>query len=195
MDKNLFISVAQLQNERNFIQYQNKIIESNFQKVKQEIISEFDKHPVTVEIEQGIEASNISGTLNGITNLYSYIGFESNSDPIEPIRKLLNNSTYRIIRNKSNPESTVIFEIPTAADIFAVTPMPWAMGRSWAKGIESGISGLGYYLKKIKNSRSGLGVQSKTQIRSGAVFKNTQYISNLINKFNKKLKNIESISA
>jgi hypothetical protein len=26
--------------------------------------------------------------------------------------------------------------------------MPWAAGRSWAKGIETGISGLGFYLRK-----------------------------------------------
>ena len=66
--------------------------------------------------------------------------------------------------------------------------MPWATGRSWARGIETGISGLGYYLKKTKNSRSGLGVQSANQhIRSGVMFKNSKYISDLINRFNLKV--------
>jgi hypothetical protein len=87
--------------------------------------------------------------------------------------------------------SQVMFEIPTTKEIFDMTPMPWATGRSWARGIESGISGLGYYLKKVKNSRSGLGVQSSTsKVRSGAVFRNTKYISDLIRRFESRLKDL-----
>ncbi len=73
--------------------------------------------------------------------------------------------------------------------------MPWAVGRSWARGIETGISGLGYYLKQTKNSRSGLGVQStKNQIRTGVSFKNSKYISDLINRFNKELKQLNKLN-
>ena len=39
------------------------------------MIAKFLNHPVTIEIKGGIDASNISGTLSGITNLYSFIGF------------------------------------------------------------------------------------------------------------------------
>ena len=72
--------------------------------------------------------------------------------------------------------------------------MPWATGRSWAKGIETGISGIGYYLKKTKNSRSGLGIQSQTKIRSDIRFKNTKYISDLINKFEKQLNDLNKLN-
>ena len=46
-----------------------------FQKIKNRMIAEFLNHPVTVELKQGIDASNISGTLGGVTNLFSFIGF------------------------------------------------------------------------------------------------------------------------
>jgi hypothetical protein len=183
-----------LQNDKGYIAVRNKIIKENFDAIKKEILNDFNRHPITIEIEAGIDAPNSSGTLNGITNLYSFIGFDAGTDPIGPIRSLLERSNYRMINASAIAESTVFFDIPTAADIFAITPMPWASGRSWAKGIESGISGLGYYLKKQKNSRSGLGVQSQKQVRSGARFKNTQYISDLINRFTNKLKDLEKLN-
>lgn len=175
-------------------EYQNEIkrvIDQEFNKIKNEFIDEFMNHPITQEIQGGISATNSSNTLGGITNLYSFIGFDEGTDPIRPIEELLKKSNYRVLFNNRSVEATVIFDIPTAAQIFEITPMPWATGRSWARGIETGISGLGYYLKKTKNSRSGLGVQSTNQqIRSGVMFKNSKYISDLINRFNKELKQL-----
>lgn len=186
----------ELQADKEYQKQVTSIIDSEFNKIKNNYIQEFINHPITEEIRGGITATNSSGTLGGITNLYSFIGFDEGTDPIKPIEELLNKSNYRIIFNNKNINSTVIFDIPTATQIFQITPMPWAVGRSWARGIETGISGLGYYLKKIKNSRSGLGVQSSTdQIRPGAVFKNTKYISDLINRFSKDLNNLNKITA
>jgi hypothetical protein len=175
-------------------EYQNEIkrvIDQEFNKIKNEFIDEFMNHPITQEIQGGISATNSSNTLSGITNLYSFIGFDEGTDPIRPIEELLKKSNYRVLFNNRSIEATVIFDIPTAAQIFEITPMPWATGRSWARGIETGISGLGYYLKKTKNSRSGLGVQTTNQqVRSGVMFKNSKYISDLINRFNKELKQL-----
>lgn len=183
---------TQLQKEPEYSRYQDKLIDDSFQKIKNEMIDEFNNHLITKEIEGGIGSPNISGTLNNITNLYSFIGFETGTDPIEPIRSILLKINYRIIKSNKEASSQVIINIPIAQEIFDVTPMPWAVGRSWAKGIESGISGLGYYLYKNKNSRSGLGLQSQKQIRTGVSFKNTKYISDIINKYNIKFKNIGS---
>ena len=186
----------ELQADKEYQKQVNSIIDSEFNKIKNNYIQEFINHPITQEIKGGIGATNISGTLGGITNLYSFIGFDEGTDPIKPIEDLLEKSNYRIIFNNKATDSTVIFDIPTAAQIFSVTPMPWAIGRSWARGIETGISGLGYYLKKTKNSRSGLGIQSSTnQVRPGTVFKNTRYVSDLINRFSKDLKNLNKITA
>lgn len=191
MDKAYIDFFKQLQKDSEYLKIQNDYIKERFEKIKEDIIKEFDTHPVTLEIKGGINSENISGTLGGITNLYSFIGFDEGTDPIDPIRELLLSSKYRIINSVNGTSSQVMFEIPTAKEIFDVTPMPWATGRSWAKGIESGISGLGYYIKKVKNSRSGLGVQSSThKLRSGATYKNTKYISDLIRRFEARLKDL-----
>ncbi len=187
--------IQELQADKEYQKQVNSIINSEFNKIKNNYVQEFINHPITQEIKGGIGATNISGTLGGITNLYSFIGFDEGTDPIKPIEDLLEKSNYRIIYNNKATDSTVIFDIPTAAQIFDITPMPWAIGRSWARGIETGISGLGYYLKKKKNSRSGFGIQSSTnQVRPGTVFKNTRYISDLINRFSKDLKNLNKIT-
>jgi len=184
-----------LQADKQYQKEINRIIDQEFNKIKNEFIDEFMNHPITQEIQGGISATNISGTLGGITNLYSFIGFDEGTDPIRPIEQLLKKSNYRIIYNNKSIDATVIFDIPTAAQIFEITPMPWAVGRSWARGIETGISGLGYYLKKTKNSRSGLGVQSSTeQVRAGVMFKNSKYISDLISRFNKELKQLNKLN-
>ena len=49
-----------------------------FERIKRETINEFLRHPVTKEIEAGPTAQNISGTLDGYGNLFSYIGFYTN---------------------------------------------------------------------------------------------------------------------
>jgi len=187
-------TLKQLQNDKDYQKAVKDTISKEFEKIKAKYLLQFEEHPITQEIlaaMQDINAPNSSGTLGGITNLYSFIGFDKGTDPISPIRILLEKSNYRILNSTLGAESTIIFDIPTPKDIFDITPMPWATGRSWARGIETGISGLGYYIKKMKNSRSGVGVQSEKQVRSGARFQNTKYISDLINKFNNDLKNLD----
>ena len=161
-----------------------------FQSKKNQMIAEFMNHPVTLELQGGIEAKNISGTLSGITNLYSFIGFAEGDKPIEPILRQLESTNFSMVRAAGNKLEFRV-NLPKAKDIFDVTPMPWASGRSWAKGIETGISGLGYYLKKESNSRSGLGVQSTSRrVRNNAKFKNTSYISTILKRYEKEFANL-----
>jgi len=184
--------LPQIAKERVYLEYVKKEVEQKVNNVKEEILKEFNNHPVTIEIEQGIYASNISGTLNGITNLYSFIGFEAGEKPIEPIRSELEKIG---IKRLVSPNGSIIYKIdfPDAKDIFNVTPLPWAIGRSWAKGIETGISGLGFYIKQSRESRSGLGIQSKTQVRSGLRFKNTRYISAIIKKYGEEINKLNKL--
>lgn len=168
------------------------IILVNFKKIKNELIDEFKTHPVTVEIEAGPQARNTSGTLGGNGNLFSFIGFNEGDKPTKVIYSKLESITLgsTIIMRNGSSRTTVIY--PTADDIFNVTPMPWAEGRSWAKGIESGISGLGLYLNKKDTGRSGAGIQRHSKSLGGK-FRNTQYISKMIKDFERKILTLDGI--
>ena len=191
LDKNITASLIRQSPKIARVQVQ-KQGKAAFQKIKNRMIAEFLNHPVTVELKQGIDASNISGTLGGATNLFSFIGFNSGSDPTKDIENVLQTARFEYAKARLKTIEFSIY-IPDPKDVFDATPMPWAPGRSWAKGIESGISGLGYYLKVTRdNSRSGLGIQSSRRVRKGGVkFKNTQYISALLKKYRKEFENLQ----
>jgi len=168
-----------------------EVIQKDFDVIKQQLILEFLNHPVTQEISDGPNAKNTSGTLGGKGNLFSFIGFDGGDDPIEPILDRLQNIQLQF---SSELENGVEFSIniPTAAEIFAITPMPWNIGRSWAKGIESGISGLNFYLYAQREaSRSGQAIQTSKKLNDKLKFKNTQYISALLAKYRIKFSKLK----
>lgn len=160
-----------------------KEFKDKFEDLKRQMIKEFLAHPVTMEIQAGPSSTNISGTLNGITNLFAFIGFDQGDEPIRPILEILEGIDYTYAGD-AKIGVTYRVNIPEAKEIFAVTPLPYVSGRSWAKGVESGISGLGYLLRKNKG-RSGAAIQSRYKVRGGR-FQNTSYISALINKYKKE---------
>lgn len=163
-------------------------VQKEFMIIKEQMIREFLNLPVTQEILAGPDSSNISGTLSGNGNLFGFIGFEKTDKPIEPILDLLESSS---IVFREGSDYLVTITIPSAASIFSATPMPWASGRSWAKGVESGISGIGFYISKSGVGRSDAGVQSKKKIKGGT-FKRVSYISAFIQKYIKQFSSIQS---
>ena len=66
------------------------IVLREFEREKAKLITEFARHPVTVEIEGGVGAANTSNTLGGRGNLFSFIGFESSDKPTAAIYEKLN---------------------------------------------------------------------------------------------------------
>lgn len=175
----------------------DKIMVQIFNGYKDIMIREFLSHPVTVELQVGKNSRNISGTLSGghrNANLFTFIGFEDGHDPIKPILNLLEETRIEYIgAGSKNPSAKYRIHIPTREDIFEVTPMPWAEGRSWARGIEHGISGLGFFLPKNKHGRSGGGIQMDQSATKGKgiKFKNRPYISEILNNFHSKIKKIK----
>lgn len=167
-----------------------KGLEMEFEQIKKEMLMEFLQHPITQEIQSGPTASNISGTLSH-GNLFSFIGFEAGSDPISPIIQVMEETSISFYSRRRGEFLAKII-MPSPVSIFSVTPMPWANGRSWAKGIESGISGLGFYINKQDTGRSEGGIQLKGKVRAGS-FKNTKYISDLISKYKKKFSEIKGV--
>jgi hypothetical protein len=169
-----------------------KEINKKFKDLKNEMIKEFLTDPVTIELLEGAGASNISGTLGGISNLFAFIGFNSGEQPISPILNMLEGTQIIYKQEIKQRGIGVEFEVslPTAEDIFMVTPLPWASGRSWAEGIERGLSGLGYLLRKSEG-RSGAAIQSRVKrVRSGR-FQNRPYISSLIKRYRKRFENLK----
>jgi hypothetical protein len=169
-----------------FSKKSEKNIANKYESSKQDFFSKFENHPVTQEIESGPEANNVSRTLNGVGNLFSYIGFDKNSDPISILKEILDKSfNFKKTKIKNGKRFTINY--PTLDKIKANTPMPWESGNSWVVGIERGISGFSNYMyKKFGGGRSGQGLQSENRIRSGG-FKKTKYMTDLINQFVKQI--------
>lgn len=173
----------------------NSKVFSQFEQVKNKTIEEFEAHPVTKELKQGPETNNISNTLNGIGNLYSYIGFNQGENPTENVKSILSNEMKispvqnSIMGNKYKASYKISY--PSESDIAQKTPLPWEPGRSWVSGIERGISGFGFYITKIfLKGRSKTALQSQKEVRSGS-FKPTTYWSDIINNFFKNVNNIK----
>lgn len=183
-----------LANNRAFKKQCIEIAEAKFAKAKSELIQEFSSHPVSKEIEGGPNANNISGTLGGYGNLFSFIGFNYGANPVSEWVAFLQN--YLRIKNRgvsATPRNNrVIVEIQMNSikdsDLKKYAPIPWNKGRSWVEAIERGLSGFGYYLNNNSNGRSKGGIQAENQIRPGN-FKNVKYWSamwaNFIRNLNK----------
>jgi len=181
------------------LQQNKQIIINTFEYTKESLLLEFLNHPVTKELQAGADSSSsgsdVLSDISPVGNLFSFIGFDRGYDPIAPILERL-----KLIQLdfKQNGEfiTIEIKNYPLPQEIFnpALTPMPRQQGRSWAKGIESGISGLNYFLfvrdKTFKKSASGHAIQLKDKVRGGkgiffkgAKFNNAKYITNLLNKY------------
>jgi hypothetical protein len=165
-----------------------KIAEQELSKLEQELINDFENHPVTRELEAGVESENISQTLNGNGNLTTYIGFTPDANPTEPIKEILKtvelNSKEEQIIKGDNLSFEFQVTAPSIEEVESVGYLPFEPGQSWIKGIENGISGFGAYIygKMFPNSRSGKGLQSKKSFRQGA-FISVRYISEIMTKF------------
>jgi len=165
------------------------------------VLKEFDKHPVTRELSQGPAGVNMSNTLNGIGNLFSFIGFYKGQNVIGPVRDMLK-SHFGLVgaqgkkRGRKGVEAfTYKIDFPTLNSFDMISRMPWESGNSWVVGIERGISGFSHYMylklgegKELTNkSRSGKGLQSRKTLNAG-IFKPIPYITEILNNYRKRLK-------
>lgn len=173
-----------------------RIAQKSLEQAQKETLVEFNSHPVTSEIEAGPRSENLSGTLGGYGNLFSYIGFNQGSDPIDTLRDFLIKTprvfkSSKFVKRSSSVEFTFRMQIPTLDQMEALAPSPYE-GRSWLRGVERGISGLGYYLHsrsgQLSGSRSGYGLQADNRLRA-MTFKPIRYMSSILTKFRKRATN------
>lgn len=164
------------------------IAQEKFIKAKNIFLKDFNKHPVTIEISGGPESANISGTLGGYGNLFSFLGFQENRKPIEEVFEAMEN-LFSISRKANNAlETNYIISYPSINDLKKYSPLPWAFGGSWISGIEKGIPNFSRYIHDdmIINSRSGAGIEAKNNVRN-AVFIPTSYLTPLLENFKRNL--------
>jgi len=101
------------------------VMTEKYEESKDKFMKEFEDHPVTKEISEGPNGSNISNTLNGIGNLFSYIGFYANENPIDDLKGLLVKSFN--LKKKNNRTSTrFVISYPDIDTIQKETPMPYS---------------------------------------------------------------------
>lgn len=171
--------------EKEAFNFASKILEEK----KQNYLNAIADHPVSQELSSGPNGPNVSNTLNGEGNLYSFIGFENGAKPIEDLLYIINKNTR--IKKTESKQDEFKFEVytPNLEELRNVTPMPFENGNSWLRGIEKGISGFSNYLYGLLfgSSRSGTGIQSKNKIRR-ANYKPVKYFTLLYNEFIKSFK-------
>lgn len=173
---------------------------------------DFENHPITREIDNGIASPNISRTLKGgdsPENLYSFIGFDEGDNPTQPIREMLDQPKTMGIKPKlaeqpyfwknsariSYQYSVDYPRIPRK--VISETKIAWLNNTSWVTQIEDYIPGFRKFLSgfSFKTSRSGGGIQVKSDV-TRAEFKAPKngYLSGIFDKFmdnirNKKFRN------
>ena len=162
------------------------------QKKQERLVKNFLTNKITIELKAGPTASNTSGILGGYGNLFSFIGFDAGTDPTDVIEKIFEQKfRFRVRRINKTGKYKITFFIPSIEEIYGLTPMPWASGSSWVDGIEKGMSNVGSYLYSSRGfgqSRAGTGLQAKNK-SSGVSFRNTPYITRLLNNFKRTLVN------
>ena len=68
----------------------DRIIKRRMAGLKGVAMQDFDRHPITRELQQGASSTNMSGTLGGTGNLFSFIGFLNNkTNEIKIFSKML----------------------------------------------------------------------------------------------------------
>jgi len=173
--------------------------EETAKNARDELVKEFDSHAITKEIDAGASnTKNISRNLLGLPygegSLFGFIGFDNSSNPTSEVKSYLKSTGHvskrTRLQRKGTRRGSYAFkvEVPNMNQIEGFTPMPWEGGRSWVRAIERGISGLSYYLaRQMGQGRSGQGIQSRNSVHSGAMYKPSKYMSEMINHYIRRL--------
>jgi hypothetical protein len=163
------------------------IVQEEVEKEKVLFQQEFESHPVTQELDGGENASNISNTLGGYGNLFSFLGFNQGANPTAAVKFLIQKITLDGNIQATANGFRMKVNVPSKDEFGAVSPLPFEGGRSWLLDIERGISGLGAYLYgRFATSRSGTGIQSKYNYANKR-FRNVKYFSGMYTKFLRRL--------
>jgi len=193
----------------------DKLLRRNFNVQKKSLIAEFLSHKVTQEILNP-NLGNISGTLAGYGDLFGFIGFFEDSDPIGGVLNVLKESIIfknaqiktvysrdvkgRFTSGKRLKEVRIYFSMPILDDFDDASSevLREQVTRNWVKGIERGISGFNRYANYMDKGQSRRGIEVAGIIKNPSVwrpeisaFRPKPYMSKLLSGFVQKVKNYE----
>jgi hypothetical protein len=195
--KFLYRELTTNENKEAARQLMEEIGEQEISKSLVKFKEEFEAHPFTQELEEGKDAENTSGSLNGYGNMFSFLGFyASRKNPIEKLRgaifKSLKVRAKRVLYGRYEIQTN----IPTIDELKNndAHNLTWT-NRSWIDAVEQGVSGFGAFFhhekfSKAKKSRSKRALQIKNlkgPIRDGK-FKNASYLTKMYRNFIKNIK-------
>lgn len=157
-------------------------------KAKQELIDEFNDSPVTQELEAGPDVTESKVLPSGYGNLFSFLGFNDNRDPVAPVREQLEKISIAGRPRVTDRKWIFSIKAPSTDDLERISPMDWETGRSWISAVTKGLSGFSHYLQSLsrKLGRSTGGEQVKPEVRPGEYFAGTPYIIGMIGRFRRK---------
>lgn len=178
-----------------------KRVEQYFDRSKRELIRSFETARPSVELEkvanmnEGKRSDYDDGLIeNG--NLYSFFGFEGNRNPVEEVKKVLEDSVQlkSLTKGSINQQGVYVItgkvEVPTLMGINEQSQLPW-ITRGWVDALTNGLRGLPNFLlaktSKLKaRSRSGGGIQVKNNTGRNEF---SPYGGNYLSEFLQRFKN------
>lgn len=175
-----------------------ELMQHDFDVKKEQVLKEFDQHPVTQELEGGETAfSRIPALATAGGNLFSFLGFYRGEQPAEELRDYLDESITlqphrgrgKTVGNKLVYTAKVSFptieEIDTA--MRARAPLEW-VSRPFTSLISKGAPGLPNYLfresprfKSPDPSRSSTAIQTHSKALRGGSFSGVPYVGEILN--------------
>ena len=180
---------AELSNNRVFESLIAQNFREKFDAEKRRLLKAVEQHPISQELNAGPTTSNTSGTLNGVGNLFSFLGFPLGSRPVDDLLSVLEQFLDMNPIKKKVGIREIVYSYSVYVPVTEIQhylPLPYESGRAWPIAIEEGISNFSNYIYlKLANrrSRSAYGLQNPNgPVRLGQ-FNETPYLSVLLNDF------------
>lgn len=153
------------------------------------MLKDFDKHPVSAEIKAGPRALDYSGATSGYGNLYSFLGFEAGSHPVDDLREVIiaNTSLQQTVFRNNGWYFRV--RLPSEETIRSVTKMDWGTEDSWINAVEKGLDNLDSFMFKKKFGRSRYGFQAPYEINEDLQFNKQPYLKEIFGNFRDRIEN------
>jgi hypothetical protein len=176
-----------------YVGFARQAAKTRFEVYKDQTLKEFREHTVTKELLQN---PNLEGSeLVDHGNLVSFIGLEDGSLEVGQMQLFLEENiamdkTPIINSDKSKVYYNFPVYLPNKQEMDESFPSPWS-SRGIISLIEKGIGNAAHYIFRslgLPDSRSGFGLQIKSERKKGGSFKTMDWISGILDNFKKKFK-------